>query len=218
MAWQKASVSKGRKGTPLFSSWFTVVATALLFSCGLSGCEIHQASPVLYWGGVPRAKDLPQLKAMGIKSIVNLRTNSLPKKSEIAHQLGLKVFHIKTGVFLTPEAPEIKQFLEILCNPENQPVFVCCTLGTDRTGYYLAVYRMAVEGWTIEQAYAEMNQHGLKHWWPTFTQYDDSLRSNEAFIRSFASKLACSSCLESRPQAQLSPAALGESIEDPRAH
>jgi protein tyrosine phosphatase (PTP) superfamily phosphohydrolase (DUF442 family) len=189
----------------------------MLASFGLSACEVHQASPVLYWGEVPRAKELPKLKSLGIKSIVNLRTNSLPKKSEIAHQLGLKVFHIKTGVFLTPEAPEIKQFLEILCNPDNQPVFVCCTLGTDRTGYYLAVYRMAVEGWTIEQAYAEMNQHGLKHWWPTFTQYDDSLRSNEAFIRSFASKLACSSCLESTPRAQLDTSTIGKGIEDPRA-
>jgi protein-tyrosine phosphatase len=40
-------------------------------------------------------------------------------------------------------------------------VFVHCRYGDDRTGMMIAAYRMAVEGWTPEEARQEMEKFGF---------------------------------------------------------
>jgi protein tyrosine/serine phosphatase len=52
-------------------------------------------------------------------------------------------------------------FLRIATDPKRTPVFVHCRHGSDRTGTMAAVYRIAVQGWTKEQAIAEMTQGGF---------------------------------------------------------
>ncbi|MBI4533320.1 MAG: dual specificity protein phosphatase family protein [Candidatus Melainabacteria bacterium] len=167
------------------------VFVCLLLPIVLSACQCHQASPILYWGSVPNEEGMRQLKSLGIKTIVNLRTNSHKGRSKFASEIGLGFHHIKTGVVLTPEEAELRKFLTILCNPANQPVYVCCNIGIDRTSYYVAAYRVAMEGWTVKQATDEMLAHGLKAWWPTFREYDDSLRANEAVLRRIARQMKC---------------------------
>ena len=123
-----------------------------------------------------------KLKEMGIKTLVNVRTNSLKGHERMARKLGLKFVHIKTGVVLTPQEREIAEFLSLVGNPEDRPIYIFCTLGTDRTCYYVAAYRIAIDGWTVEQATRELDSHGLKHWWPTFREYDDALKANENLL------------------------------------
>lgn len=48
------------------------------------------------------------------------------------------------------------KFLQIVNDPENQPVFVHCRHGSDRTGTMVAIYRMAVENWPRSRAINEM--------------------------------------------------------------
>ena len=43
---------------------------------------------------------------------------------------------------------------------QAQPVFVHCQRGADRTGLAVAVYRVAVEGWSKEKAIEEMVRGG----------------------------------------------------------
>lgn len=166
-----------------------LVLVCLIVPLLVGGCEFHKASPVLYWGSVPTNEGVARLSQLGIKRIINLRTNSHKGRSQFAESRGIDFHHIKTGVFLTPEEPELREFLKLICDPVNQPVYVCCNLGIDRTSYYVAAYRIAVEGWTVDQAAKEMVAHGLKLWWPTFREYEDSLRSNEAFMRRVAREL-----------------------------
>ncbi len=175
------------------------VFTCLLLPLVLSACQCHQASPILYWGSVPNEEGMKHLKSMGIKTIVNLRTNSHKGRHKFAHDLELNFYHIKTGVVLTPEEAELRKFLTIVCNPANQPVYVCCNIGIDRTSYYVAAYRVAMEGWTVKQATDEMLAHGLKAWWPTFKEYDDSLRANEAALRRIARQLGCPDMVTQKP-------------------
>ena len=49
-------------------------------------------------------------------------------------------------------------FLQVVNDPANQPVFVHCKGGRHRTGAMTATYRMTREGWTAEQAVAEMKR------------------------------------------------------------
>lgn len=65
-----------------------------------------------------------------------------------------------------PEQKEIIRFLRIVTNPKRTPVLVHCQHGADRTGTMTAVYRIAVQGWSKEEAIREMRDgsfgfHGI---------------------------------------------------------
>jgi protein tyrosine/serine phosphatase len=62
---------------------------------------------------------------------------------------------IQTSAWNPDEAPLIL-LLKTLQNPDNWPVFVHCAQGRDRTGYSVAVYRMVVENWPVDDALHEM--------------------------------------------------------------
>src|SRR6266542_1419505 len=47
----------------------------------------------------------------------------------------------------------------------NWPVFVHCAGGRHRTGVMTAVYRMAVDGWGVDQAYQEMKRYDFSTSW-----------------------------------------------------
>ena len=59
---------------------------------------------------------------------------------------------------------EIEEILEIISNPENQPVFIHCKRGCDRTGTVSAAYRIKFDGWTAEEARREAKERGIG-WW-----------------------------------------------------
>jgi protein tyrosine phosphatase len=59
-----------------------------------------------------------------------------------------------------PEKKEIVRFLQIVSNPKRTPVLVHCLHGADRTGTMCAVYRIAVQGWTKDEAIREMTEGG----------------------------------------------------------
>lgn len=184
----------GDKSIKLMSSGFALPGTSyiwlrrllvlivlLVTPCLLSGCKFQQMAPDLYRGSIPGRERMRDLKAMGIKTIINLRTNSMPKRARWAREIGLHYFHIKTGVFKIPQEKEIEQFLAIVRNPEYRPVYVCCTLATDRTACYGGIYRVAEQGWSPEKAYAEMEAQGLKEWWPIFCKYVKTFRIAEEY-------------------------------------
>jgi len=144
-----------------------------------------QASNILYWGKQPDEQKIQQLKKVGVKSLICLRTNSIPKTRQFAEGLGMKFFHVKTGVMLKPTRVEMEKFMSIVSKPENQPVYIFCVGGRDRTAFYIGLYRMAFEGWNIDQARKELRAHRLRRKWPIFWLYDNALEDNSAWIRQY---------------------------------
>ncbi len=59
-----------------------------------------------------------------------------------------------------PKEKQVVRFLQIVTNPKRAPVLVHCQHGADRTGLMCAIYRVAVQGWTKEEAIREMTQGG----------------------------------------------------------
>jgi hypothetical protein len=57
-----------------------------------------------------------------------------------------------------PSPTVIAQFLSLVNNPANQPVYVHCIGGKHRTGVMTAVYRMTMDAWPPARALAEMKQ------------------------------------------------------------
>ena len=59
----------------------------------------------------------------------------------------------------------VDMVIDIMTNPDNQPAYVHCKLGQDRTGVVIAAYRMKVDGWSLPDAEAEMQSFGFNDLW-----------------------------------------------------
>lgn len=120
--------------------------------------NLHKVSDQLYRSAQPTSEGMKNLKAMGIATIVNLRSfNS--DRDEIG-DTGLGYEHIYMKAW-RPEREEIVRFLQIATNPKRTPVLVHCQHGADRTGTMSAIYRIAVQGWSKEEAIREMTEGGF---------------------------------------------------------
>ena len=123
---------------------------------GLS--NFHKVTDDLYRGAQPDAEGMRQLKAMGIKTVVNLRSFHSDRR-EIG-ETGLAYEHIYMKPW-HPEDEDVVRFLQIVTDADRTPVFVHCQRGADRTGFMCAIYRMAVGGWNRQQAIEEMTDGGF---------------------------------------------------------
>jgi protein tyrosine/serine phosphatase len=94
----------------------------------------------------------------GIRTLVNLRGRTAGFESQFAAQRGLRLFSFDLSASRPPTEADVARFLDVLTDPANQPVLVHCKNGVDRTGYMLAMYRMTEQGWSREQALAEMRR------------------------------------------------------------
>jgi protein-tyrosine phosphatase len=61
--------------------------------------------------------------------------------------------------------------LKVIVTPDYQPVFVHCQAGKDRTGLVVAVYRILVDGWDVEEAIAERKRFGAADFWEENKSY-----------------------------------------------
>jgi protein tyrosine/serine phosphatase len=127
-----------------------------------------------YRGGQPEARDYAELAALGVKTIVNLTSDDAQAEEPAqAKQNGLQYFQIPMTTRQPPTAPQLAEFLAIVDDPANQPVYVHCVGGRHRTGVMTAVYRMTNDGWTSDQAFAEMKkfQFGMDFLHPEFKKF-----------------------------------------------
>jgi protein tyrosine phosphatase (PTP) superfamily phosphohydrolase (DUF442 family) len=95
---------------------------------GLS--NFYQVSDTLYRGVQPEKEGFAELKKMGIKTVVNLRTFNSDRDQ--CKEAGLDYVKISMQVW-EGEDDEIVDFLKIVSDPNRQPVFVHCQHGADRT-------------------------------------------------------------------------------------
>src|SRR5262245_20881350 len=125
--------------------------------------EVHSG---LYRGGQPTINGFEDLKKMGVRTVINLRVDDSERKKIEA--LGMKYVHIPIDMPLLQrpwkEIPQksVDDFLRTVNDPANQPVFVHCQRGADRTGTMIALYRVRVNNWEAAKAYDEARDIGLR--------------------------------------------------------
>lgn len=114
-------------------------------------------------GGQPDEQGLLELAQRGVKTILSLRAGKKLTQIEraAAENLGMRFIHMPVYYLNLPDDDELEAFLGVLDEAENHPIFVHCFHGADRTGFLIAVYRMARLGWHVEDAYEEMKQCGF---------------------------------------------------------
>jgi len=123
---------------------------------GLS--NFYQVTTNLYRGAQPTAQGMAELKAMGVKTVLNLRSFHSDKGLMSSGELKLARLHMKPW---HAEDEDVVAFLKIASNTNNLPLFVHCQRGADRTGMVCAMYRVAVCGWSKEAAIQEMKDGGF---------------------------------------------------------
>jgi uncharacterized protein (TIGR01244 family) len=114
-------------------------------------------------GGQPRNEHLAQLKAEGVKAIINLRPPAEHRAAEeeaAAKELGLRYFNIPV-VFTDPKDEQVEEFLKLTDDPENRPAFIHCA-GAIRVGAFWMIRRVLRDGWTVERAELEAHKIGLR--------------------------------------------------------
>ena len=123
--------------------------------------NLHQVSDVLYRGAKPTREGIDELGKMGVKTIIDLETRyDVGVSDDDATGTGITVVHIGFDPW-HPKESDVVQFLRVVTNESRQPLFVHCRHGSDRTGMMCAIYRIAVQGWTKDQAIAEMTHGGF---------------------------------------------------------
>ena len=120
--------------------------------------NLCKLSDDLYRSGQPTAEGMVNLEEMGVKTIVNLRF--LNSDRERLEGTGLGYVHINMEAW-DGDQEEAVEFLRVVSDPDRVPVLVHCSYGADRTGAMCAVYRIAVQGWSKEEAIREMTQGGF---------------------------------------------------------
>ncbi|MBK9142038.1 MAG: tyrosine-protein phosphatase [Candidatus Melainabacteria bacterium] len=132
--------------------------------------NFHQVNDYLYRGGMPTVDGIKKLKELGVTTIVDLRDDKLDAALErhVSVVEGVKYINLPTGD--APPRPEkLARFIYTLeqarrDNEQGKPgsVFVHCRAGSDRTGLYIAVWRVLSQGWRPEQAMLEMLRYGFQ--------------------------------------------------------
>jgi protein tyrosine/serine phosphatase len=120
--------------------------------------NLHKVSDDLYRGAQPEKEGMQELKKLGIKTIVSFRRSK--KDLKLNEGYDFKFVHIPVFTFY-PKEKQFAQFLELFSDPANLPVFVHCKHGADRTGAAVALYRIKIQDWKIDEAINEMVNGGF---------------------------------------------------------
>lgn len=112
-----------------------------------------------YRGAQPKGDDYRDLAALGVKTVIDLTKDGRDDEQGFVEAAGMKFHRIPMTTTDRPSDAAIAEFLSIVNDPANQPVYVHCQGGRHRTGTMTAVYRMTADHWTAAQAYDEMKQY-----------------------------------------------------------
>jgi uncharacterized protein (TIGR01244 family) len=119
---------------------------------------------VVACGGATDTAALEGLKADGFRSVINLRVATEPganveENQARAKALGLNYFHLPVAGG-APDPAIVDQFLSVIANKDNQPVFIHCA-SANRVGAVWLVKRVLQDGWPVDKATTEAKAIGL---------------------------------------------------------
>lgn len=143
----------------------------------------------IYRGARPEASGIEELAKLGIRTVVDLQggdkilgipteagesDEGIAQEGQEVRDNGMKFVSIPLSAInpdVDDETTAIDLALDIISDPENQPVFFHCRHGSDRTGLVAALYRVFYQGCTPDQAHKEMMEDGHSSAMPWLDDY-----------------------------------------------
>lgn len=119
------------------------------------------AEGVLYRSGQLKPWQLRSLiRDKKIRSVFSFTLTAGEEEQQICDDAQVKrYFHYLHGDGVGPDDPYLR-FLQVVQDPANLPMLVHCSAGVQRTGGAVALYRVLMDQWPIEQALTEMTDKG----------------------------------------------------------
>ena len=108
-----------------------------------------------------------------------------PNKPQFAQEMeyckeqGVKVVRIPVKLGGWPTSDDVRKFLEVVQEKQNQPVLVHCAQGVRRTGMMVAAFQESVLGWDKSKAKSSLL---------TFGHSDRTVKDVERFIGVYDAK------------------------------
>jgi protein tyrosine/serine phosphatase len=112
-----------------------------------------------YRGAQPNEQDYKDLQGLGIKTVIDLRSDPESYEKRDVETLGMRYVNIPMSDSDYPKTEQINQFLKLVDDPSTGKFFVHCAGGRHRTGVMGAVYRFSHYRWNFDQVYAEMKDY-----------------------------------------------------------
>lgn len=131
---------------------------------GLPGLSnVGRVAPGVYRGANPLPEGYETLSRMGVRTVVNLRSQN--DEQEAASARGMHSVGLPMSAYGPVDAETVRRAVALMADPANRPVSVHCLQGRDRTGVVVAVYRMEIDGWSPKEAEEEMRAYGFHDVW-----------------------------------------------------
>lgn len=110
------------------------------------------------------------LKTYGIRTVINLRDGSSAQdqaEETFCRQAGVHFERLPHQPWWAsdgsvPAQENVDRVCALAAQPENWPILIHCFAGQHRTGGMCAILRINQDGWTNEQAIAEMKALGFE--------------------------------------------------------
>lgn len=121
------------------------------------------------------------LASINVKTILNLEDDddAIAEEAELVKPYGIKVISDPMSGFWSPTNDQVQIAEAALIDPANQPIYVHCQHGEDRTGLIVGLYRVFQQQWTPADAWNEMEDLGfhrilflLKEYYEKATGYE----------------------------------------------
>ena len=114
-------------------------------------------------GGATPPEAMVDLKRLGFTAVINFRTSqeegvNIEASQTAAADADLKYFHIP---FRAPSPEVAEEFLDIVADPSNQPVYIHCG-SANRVGAMWFIKRVKQDGWNDARAMQEAETIGLR--------------------------------------------------------
>lgn len=129
-----------------------------------------EVSSTLWRGSQPTAEGFRNLEKAGVRTVIN--TRYFHDDAKLLAGTKLKYVWIPITPF-NPTEDDLIPFFRVVQDPENWPVFIHCWKGNDRSGFYVAAYRIVVDRWAADDAIREMFQF---HYYPIWFRIPVVLR------------------------------------------
>jgi protein tyrosine/serine phosphatase len=118
-----------------------------------------------YRGAQPKEQDYKDLAGLGIKTVLDLRSDPESYEKRDVEALGMRYINIPMSDSEYPPGAQVDQFLKLMDDPATGKLYVHCAGGRHRTGVIGAVYRFNHDHWNYDQVYAEMKNYDFYTRW-----------------------------------------------------
>lgn len=120
--------------------------------------NLYRMDTGLYRSALPDTEAYPLLQELGIKTVINFyqRSDASWLSDPYIHQVQLPLHTDRIG-----DADALEVLRNVRQAQAYGPVLIHCKHGQNRTGLVAALYRVVYQGWTKEQALAEMRFGGF---------------------------------------------------------